>query len=190
MTHALHARSRLFLVVLGVLLAACGRAPVPLDSAPAAPAGEAMPQDDIHSGLQRRMPEDNVHTGLQASQNPHQAAGGESESFQGVVRLRGELASRDQAFLFISVMPRGSNRPLGSTKVPLADAALGTLQDGERTISFTLETVAKIADPVELQVWFDLDGNVDSKEEGSLIRRFPIEHAASAIDVVLDPSAE
>jgi hypothetical protein len=175
-THVLAVRFHALLVSLGALLGACGRAPVPLDSAPPDPAPVAertMPDDDIHSGLQ--------------SENPHQMPGAGTETYAGVVRLRGELAGRDEAFLFISVMPEGSNRPLGSTKVALSDPALGTRAEGERAIPFVLEHVATIPGAVELQVWFDLDGYVDSKEEGSLIRRFPVEHGASGVDVALDP---
>ncbi len=178
MTQSLLARFPRFLGCLGLLLVSCGRAPVPVEGPPAS---EPLPSS------QGAMPNDEIHAGLQA-QNPHQAPSGETETFAGVVRLRGELAGREQAFLFISVMPEGSNRPLGSTKVALADPVLGPRQEGERAIPFVLEDVAKIPAAVELQVWFDLDGFVDSKEEGSLIRRFPVEHAASGIDVVLDPS--
>jgi hypothetical protein len=165
------------IVSCGALLGACERrAPVPLE--------EAHPEPDPAATM--TMPDDEIHAGLQ-SENPHQMPGAETEAYAGVVRLRGELAAREEAFLFISVMPEGSNRPLGSTKVALSDPALGTRAEGERAIPFLLEHVATIPDAVELQVWFDLDGYVDSKEEGSLIRRFPVEHAASGVDVALDP---
>ena len=167
------------LVSCGALLGACGKAPVPVEEAHAAPDPAAT----------RTMPDDEIHAGLQ-SENPHQMPGAEMETYAGVVRLRGELAGRDQAFLFISVMPEGSNRPLGSTKVALSDPELGTRAEDERAIPFVLEHVATIPGAVELQVWFDVDGFVDSKEEGSLIRRFPVEHGASGVDVALDPAAE
>lgn len=135
------------------------------------------------------MPDDEIHSALK-TQSPHQEALGEVEIFAGVVRLRGELADRADAFLFVSIMPAGLNRPVGSEKIALSNPDLGTSGDGERAIPFRLEQVSVVSGDVELQVWFDRDGYVDTKEEGSLIRRFHVAHGATDIDVMLDPAAQ
>ncbi len=176
------------LLVLGVT-AACGQAPVPLTeeearaSEPAPPTAATMPDDEVHAGLRSGGQEGGLA-------DPHVGSmGGGDESYAGVVRLQGALAEVQGAYLFVSAMPAGMNRPACSSKIDLADEALGRRLDGERVVPFVLEGCNVVPGEVELQVWFDLDGYVDSKEEGSVIRRYPIEHQDREIDVALAPGA-
>ena len=176
------------LLVLGVA-AACGPAPVPLTeeearaSEPTPPTMATMPDDEVHAGLRSGSREGGMT-------DPHEAGmGSGDESYAGVVRLQGALAEVQEAYLFISAMPVGMNRPACSSKIDLADEALGERSEGERVVPFVLDGCNAVPGEVELQVWFDLDGYVDSKEEGSVIRRYPIEPQDREIDVALAPGA-
>ena len=184
-------QSTLSTLSLLLLIAACGKAPVPIAGQappPPQPSQAAMPADDIHAGLatQGSMP---PMPGGAVEGEPHLATSGPSDTYAGVIRLRGSLAEVERAFLFVSVMSSGEKRPACSTKISLADQALGQVSEGERVVPFALVSCNVVESGVELQVWYDLDGFVDTKEEGSIIRRHPIERGDQAIDIVLEPDA-
>ena len=141
-----------------------------------------MPRDDTHAGLGGDQP-------TSMDMEPHLATSGPADTYVGVIRLRGALAEVKPSCLFVSAMEAGQNRPACSTKLDLGDEAVGQTADGERVVPFVLGACNVIEHGVELQVWYDLDGFVDTKEEGSVIRRFSIERGDQAIDLVLESDA-
>lgn len=169
--------------LLAALLAACGEPPQPVEPSASASHGT------VSSG---RMPQDEMHAGLGATAvpatpaNPHGQAVGEGETYAGVVRLTGERATRRDAYLFLSIVPKGTSMPLCFDRLDLSDESIGTMEGDARVIPFRHESCAKYDGDVELKAQFDLDGYVETKQEGSLVKRFPVEHADQAIDVTLE----
>jgi len=151
------------------LVPACGEPPVPVESANV-PVPMPVPE---------QIP------------SPHAAGFQGAGTVSGTIRLRGPHAVPQGACLFVSLLPAGTRRPLCSTKILLADPNLGTSDADGRAIPFSLENCAAFEGSLELQVWFDLDGFVDTQEEGILIRHFQIgeggEGSLTDIDVTLEP---
>ena len=87
-------QSTLSTLSLLLLIAACGKAPVPIAGQappPPQPSQAAMPADDIHAGLatQGSMP---PMPGGAVEGEPHLATSGPSDTYAGVIRLRGSLS--------------------------------------------------------------------------------------------------
>lgn len=170
------------------------RAQMPDDATHAA-LGEGHSADDGHDhGVPAGHSADDGHNHGPATQAP-QAMGhaptdsSTTASFGGVIRLRGELASATDGFLFVSVMPAGTNSPVAFDRFALSDAALGTVEAGERVIPFSYPPTPIPAGALELKVQYDVDGYVETKDGATRVARFPIgggEEGDTAIDVVLD----
>jgi hypothetical protein len=94
--------------------------------------------------------------------------------FSGKAILTGELAKKREGFVFVSVRPVGGRTPFLSYKVDLSKATAPTLVDGEggtRELHFVLNNSTSMMPggvpkevPLELQVLFDPDGFVDTKD--------------------------
>ena len=174
------------------LLAACGNEqelePTGTSGDVIIPA-EPLPTPPLPAGSGGRggMPDDDLHRSLL---DPHESPGaalGETLDYAGVIRLAGDLAAADEGVLFVSVMRVGDNRPLGSTKIDLSEPSSGSKEADERLVPFVLGGVSVADQELELQVRFDLDGYVDTKEQGGVLRSFPVSAGDAAIDVTLAP---
>jgi hypothetical protein len=159
----MRARRTLAILLLGAAVPGCGDPPVPLHPV------------NVPEPVPEQTP------------SPHAVGFQGAGTVSGTIRLRGPHAVPQGACLFVSVMPAGTRRPLCSTKIQLADPSLGTSDADGRAIPFALENCAAFDGTLELQVWFDLDGFVDTQEEGTLIRHFQIGEGKDAIDVTLEP---
>jgi hypothetical protein len=191
------ARVKRTALLLLTLLAACGQGPAPLGSPGQAP-------EDGHEGHDHppgqhpepaagplppgaEVPNDPVHAGLgQPAQPPAHFGDPDGDDYAGVVRLRGGLAALREGYLFVSVMPEGTNYPACFDRFDLSDPAVGAATDEERVIDLLYTGCSAPAGGVELKVQFDVDGYVETKDERTVVRRFSIERAAQDIDVVVD----
>lgn len=148
--------------------------------------GGVMPQDDIHAAFQAGRAAPASQQGMTGS-NPHAPSGAAvSASFGGLVRLTGERAAKREGYLFVSVVPAGTSAPACFDRLDLSDNRAGKLTEGVLSIPFAYRDCPAPEGDLELKVQFDLDGFVETKEEGSLVGRFPIIRGDEAIDVTLE----
>jgi hypothetical protein len=165
--------------LLGLLLAACGDPPQPVEES-------TSPMSARGGTATGTLPPGHPPTQPRAADARSQDA-----RFEGVVRLRGALAERESGFVFVSVMPEGSRMPIYSRKYSLDEPAVGAAEDGERVLRFELDRRYALSTippgQLELNVRFDPDGIVDSKEPEVLDAAVPIEPNRTDVEVVLDP---
>lgn len=179
------------------LLSACGEAPQPVvPQAPApnehspgdghdhgpAPSRE-MPQDDIHAPFQNAAPSAPAG-GMENPHVPNPAA--EGAPFSGVVRLTGDRATANEGYLFVSIVPAGTNMPVCFDRLTLSDPEVGKLEGDQRVVPIAWASCPLPEGELELKVQYDLDGYVETKTEADLVGRFPVARGDEAIDVVLE----
>ncbi len=149
--------------ILLAALAACSDAP----SAVQTPAAHA-PASDPHD----------PHAGLPAGHPPLDPVQGAEDVGQvaGRAVLRGELANATAGCLFVTLRQAGQRMPTWTYRVDLDDPdvarkGLAAAADGARELTFVLNQKTSLMKvpvdttvPLEVQVMFDPDGNVDSRE--------------------------
>ncbi len=150
-------------------LCACGPAPVPVESGQSVSTGG---------------------TELPPDHPPLEAASPEPVSFVGSVRLLGELATREDGYVFITIKPEGIMMPSYSHKYALSEA--GALEDGERRLAFHVDEKDSMGGlaptgPHVIEAWFDVDGFVDSKGDGYVVST-PVGRGGEGIELTLDPA--
>ena len=166
------------LLALGALTA-CGPAPVPVDDTARGPRGangasagpipggpiDASTLPEGHPPLTQEELDGGLGSGASLP-SP------EDVRFAGVVRLRGDLATREDGFLMISVKPEGIRMPSYSRKYALADA--GPVDDaGERLLRFELDQRnmmgGLLPGELVLEARFDEDGYVETKDDTVIV---------------------
>lgn len=154
------------------LAAACGPAPVPLENEPAS-SSAPQPLPPNHPPLDAQPPVSGIDFHV-----------------QGVVRLRGDLATRDSGFVFVSVKPQGIVMPSYSRKYAYSDPAITSAADGERVLTFELDEShlqgGLVPGEHVIEAMFDPDGYVDTKD-GVIRRSMAVKPGDSGIEIVLDP---
>ena len=125
------------------------------------------------------------------SSSPH--AHGTFRGFAGQALLKGELALAERGALMISVYPKGTRMPALTTKIALDDPRVTRNARGERVVDFQLDESTSMipgAVPdgleVELEVRFDLDGYVETKE-GDVSAMVPARPGDRGLVLVLPP---
>jgi hypothetical protein len=150
--------------ILLAALAACSDAP----GAAHAPAAHAPAASNPHD----------PHAGLPAGHPPLAPVHGAEDVGQvaGRAVLRGELASATGGCLFVTLRQAGQRMPTWTYRVDLDDPdaakkGLAEAKDGARELTFVLNQRTSLMKvpvdttvPLEVQVMFDPDGNVDSRE--------------------------
>lgn len=186
---------KLFLTILALSLTACGEPPKPLDEGDAPPQAVQNPHREgggagpLDAGSLGEMPQDSTHAAFASpgsASNPHGSGAVAGEAYGGVVRLTGERATRRDAYLFVSVVPAGTSMPLCFDRLDLSEESLGEMDGDVRIVPFSYTSCAPHDGDVELKVQFDIDGYVETKQEGSLVGRFPVERGDTQIDVTLE----
>jgi hypothetical protein len=178
MTRSMRTSSLILSAALSIPLAACGDAPVPVQTparTSSAPAGHSADDGHDHSAA------------------APVAQTGKSPSYSGVVVLKGAAADADGAFLMVSLRTPGNVMPHLSYKLPLANAAPAV--DGVRRVPFDLNERTDMIHaglrpelegmPLELSVRFDQDGIVDTKVEGDTSAAIPVGWGGSGLEVVI-----
>ena len=140
-----------------------------------------MPRDAIHAPFAAH----DAGAGVQVP-NPHVGPAEGGETFAGVVRLPGEHALRTEGYLFVSVVPAGTSAPACFDRFMLADPQTSRLVEGERIVPFLYAGCSAPPGDLELKVQLDVDGFVETKEEGVLVGRFAIGRGDESIDVTLE----
>lgn len=180
-------------LAVALLVAGCGDAPQPVASPPARPAAlpaghppVAGPGATGANGA-RGLPPD--HPPIAA---PEPADAGPDAVFEGRAILGGELAHVDEGFLIVSVRAKGSRAPMRSYKAAIDDPRATEAAGDERIFRFRLDRATDMMGggpipegiPLELQVLYDPDGFVDSKEgqESAVVE---VERGQSGIEVRL-----
>ena len=153
----------------------CGDAPRPVDDA---------------GGRRTQLPPGHPPTGGDAPTQARPVALG----FAGKAILKGELASAEQGALMVSAFPPGSRMPILTTKIALDDARVRRTEQGERELGFQLDSASsmipgEVAEgvEVEIEVRFDRDGYVETKE-GDVAARVKARPGARDLVLVLPPN--
>jgi len=186
------ARSAALLVATALLAGACGDAPQPVDTPPARPAALPAGHPPVAGATAARgLPPDHPPIGGAAP-----AAAGPDAVFEGRVILGGELAHVDEGYLMVSVRAKGSKAPMRSYKAAIDDPQATQSAGDTRIFRFRLDRDTDMMGggpipegiPLELQVLYDPDGFVDSKE-GQESAVVAVERGQSGIEVRLPPGS-
>jgi hypothetical protein len=181
----LHRSTASLLVLSALVFPACGDAP---RSAP--PEGpDASAPSDPHAGLP------SGHPSLDAAQPP-----ASSGQVAGRAILKGDLAQASSGCLFVTLRIADQKMPTWTYRVDVVDPSksgqgLAASKDGVRELIFVLNQQTSLfpgaIDPTgryEVQVMYDPDANVDSKEgQVSAIAKAKI--GADDVYLELDPAA-
>ncbi|HVS11677.1 MAG TPA: hypothetical protein VMS76_17550 [Planctomycetota bacterium] len=184
------ARCAALVVATALVSIACGDAPQPVDTPPPRPAALPPGHPPVAGGgasTPRGLPPDHPPIGGGAP-----AAAGPDAVFEGRVILSGELAHVDEGFLIVSVRAKGSKAPMRSYKTAVDDPRTTESAGETRIFHFRLDRDTDMMGggevpegiPLELQVLYDPDGYVESKE-GQEIAVVPVERGQGGIEVRL-----
>jgi hypothetical protein len=184
------ARSAALLVATALLSGACGDAPQPVDTPPPRPAALPAGHPPVAGGganAAQGLPPDHPAIGGGAP-----AAAGPDAVFEGRAILGGELAHVDEGFLIVSVRAKGSRAPMRSYKTAVDDPRATESAGETRIFRFRLDRDTDMMGggevpegiPLELQVLYDPDGYVDSKE-GQESAVVPVERGQGGIEIRL-----
>ena len=159
-------------LTLALVLSACSDAPRSVPVEARKPASQALPagHPDVPAG--------HPPVGPAATPDTAPAAPPSDPSivFTGSAKLVGPLADAKTGFVFVSVREKGAVGPLLSYRIDLADPnlrepVLVTHADGTRELNFILNQRTSLMPsdvprdiPLELQLLYDPDGDIDTKE--------------------------
>jgi hypothetical protein len=184
------ARSAALLVATVLLSGACGDAPQPVETPPSRPAALPAGHPPLAGSGASTAP------GLPPEHPPigggAPAAAGPDVVFEGRAILGGELAHVDEGFLIVSVRAKGSKAPMRSYKSAVDDPRATESAGETRIFRFRLDRDTDMMGggevpegiPLELQVLYDPDGYVDSKE-GQESAVVPVERGQGGIEIRL-----
>ncbi len=199
----------LFFAAAAWAVVACGPYPTPVENVRTTRAPAADPHaghdhapgegHDHEPAARQGMPSHSVHapfagqgaqgpvasSGPAPAANPHAGPAEGGETFAGVVRIDGEAAQWTEGYLFVSVVPAGTNSPACFDRLDLSRAREDGLVDGVRVVPFRYASCPTPPGDLELKVQLDRDGFVETKDEATRIGRFPIQRGDESIDVTL-----
>lgn len=165
------------LLAVSSLAVGCGKGPVPVEDGSA---GSGSTPGVLPEG----------HPPLDGGTAPMASAQGEDVRFAGVVRLQGELATRSEGYVFVSIKPAGVRMPSYSRKYSLADAS--PAEDGERVLPFELDRSnlmgGLVPGDLVLEARFDPDGFVESRE-GVVVATTSAAPNDTSLEIVLAPGS-
>ncbi|MCA8981326.1 MAG: hypothetical protein H6831_01965 [Planctomycetes bacterium] len=165
-------------------LAACGEGPEKI-SAPPQPAGSGHAPMGAASG---QMPNDSTHTGMQSPHGTQDLSGEAKLIASGTVELGGDFAGVAEGWLFVMTRDAETGGPGYVSKVAVADGAMNAA--GHQVVPFRVSTGdfamgAMVGDDFLLEVRYDHDGMVDSKDGNGTVT-IPATSGQQDVTVLLD----